>query len=353
MRCDPAAAQHGGGSAQVGQATVGAAADECRVDRHTRQHTGADRHIVVRSGCGGSGGDGLRGRGAPAQHRRDRSGVEAQFGIEDRVVIAGEGSPRRQRSVPRCALRSVGAPAQPVEHRVVGRDHRGHRTELGCHVAQCQPRLDVHRAHRRACILDRHAAPANGPERREQCQRKVLGGHPHRKLPVDGDAHRARPRHPQRPRRQRVLGLRRTDPPRQRAERTLRAGVTVGTDDRRAGQGETEFGGDDVDDALCRVADIENADPRRRAGLAGCCQKSLAAGHQRPRSPRRGVDDMVDHREHPGGIGHRSPGLRQRLQRDRPHALVKEDAVDGDQRLAVAKVGDDMRVPQLGEQRLR
>ncbi len=59
---------------------------------------------------------------------------------------------------------------------------------------------------------------------------------------------------------QHVLDLRRADAPRQRAERAERGRVAVAAHQRTAGKRDPELGGDDVHDALARIADVEERD---------------------------------------------------------------------------------------------
>ena len=74
---------------------------------------------------------------------------------------------------------------------------------------------------------------------------------------VDRDAHRLRTHDPKRLRRQRVFGLGRADTPGQGAERPLRTGVAVGTDEGKTRQHEPKLRPDDVHDPLAWIADIE------------------------------------------------------------------------------------------------
>ena len=150
-----------------------------------------------------------------------------------------------------------------------------------------------------------------------------------------------------------MLGLGGTDPPGEGTDRSLRARMAVGTHDREAGQGQPEFRRDDVHDALVAIGDVEQADAGRLGGGARAGDELSAPGHQRVvRSARPGIDDVIDRAEDTRRRLHAAAALLQALERDRSRALMQENPVDRDPGRSAAR-GDDMRVPDLLEQRAR
>ena len=65
-----------------------------------------------------------------------------------------------------------------------------------------------------------------------------------------------------------------------------------------------------------------------------------------------GIDDMIHHRKDPRRIGDGPPGLLHRPQRRRAGTFMQENAVDRDQGMTAAKIGNAMGIPDFGEQRL-
>jgi hypothetical protein len=121
--------------------------------------------------------------------------------------------------------------------------------------------------------------------------------------------------------------------------------MTIRTDDREAGQRESEFGGNDMHDALVAVGDVEqtNAGLARRGPCAG--DEFAAARHQRLIGASRSrIDDVVDRAERPSGPADRAAALPQSFERDRPGAFVQEDAIDRNPRRA-GTGGHDMGLP--------
>ena len=89
-------------------------------------------------------------------------------------------------------------------------------------------------------------------------------------------------------------------------------------------------------------------------GLPRLDDERPAARHARVvAAPGKRVDDVVHRAEHARRVGQSAPGLPQALERDRPRALVQEDAVYGYERHIVVEVADDVGVPDLVEERER
>ena len=83
---------------------------------------------------------------------------------------------------------------------------------------------------------------ARGAEPGEHVQREVLGRRVGWQAAVDRDAHRLRPAHAQRRRRQRMFRLARADPPSEPSQRALAARVAVRADQRQPGKDDALLG---------------------------------------------------------------------------------------------------------------
>ena len=279
------------------------------------------------------------------RHRRDRARIDDDLGIENRAIIGFQVRPVGKR------IGRIATPLNVRERHRIGRNNPAYSRKLGRHVAERLPRFDIERRHRIARKFhDITAAPA-GTVPREQCQDHVLGGHTRLQSSRKCHPHRFRARHSQRPRRHRMFGLARPDAPGERAERPLRAGVTIRRDQCHARQHDTEFRRNDMRDPLIGVIDVEQRDPRvvtRRARLGD--ERAPPRHRRRVAAPGSRIDDMVHHREHPRRIGDRTPRRRHAFQRRRAGALVQEHPVDGDQGVSTAQIGHDMRVPNFIEE---
>src|SRR5882672_1570242 len=101
------------------------------------------------------------------------------------------------------------------------------------------------------------ARRADAPDKPE---RDVLGGDADRKLSLDVDGKCAGPPLGQALGGQHQLDLRGADAESERAERAVRRGVRVTTDDHHSRLGEAELGADDVHDALTPAPDLVEGD---------------------------------------------------------------------------------------------
>ena len=309
--------------------------------RSDLRHAGIDRHGMLRTR-------------APGDHGGDFTGVEDDLVVETGPGVACEPAPHPHRPLEQRALRRITPPAQIAEGRLIRGDERGHRRELRGHVAEGHPRFHVERAYRASCVLHGTPPSARRTIASQDMEREIFGGHPGGEPPLDRDAHRAGSLDAKCACGERVLGFGRTDTPSEGAHRTLGAGVAVRTDHSRARQDKTEFRRDHMDDALQRVAHIEDTDA---CGLG--CRAGLEDERRTARHPRRiaatgrGVDDVVHGAEDPRRVENGATRLRQTLECDRTGALVQEYAVYRDQRRPVAELADDMWVPDLFEQAAR
>ena len=267
--------------------------------------------------------------------------------VENRVVVGFQRPPARDRGVPGGVLGRERTAVQIAERRVVGRDQRVARAQLGAHVAQCQPLVDAHRAHRAAGVLHRVTGAGGDPFAADQLEHDVLRGHAASGHAVDDDAHRAHPPLQHALRGERVQELRRADDERERAERAVGRRVAVGADHRAPGPRQPELRSDDMDDPLARVVrtEAENAVLRARGGEPGDDRRHRT-GPQRRHA-------MVGHRDAGVGPGDRESALVERLERATVGAVVHQVQVDVDDRRMPGLLRDHVRVPQLVVERGR
>ena len=284
--------------------------------------------------------------GAPGDHRCHLGGIEPVLGGEGRALCGGERPPLRDGRVPQRARRRIGAPRQKGEGRLVGSDDRAERGEFGRHVAERHARFHVERAHRCARKFDDVPLGAARAQAADDVQRQILGGHTRAEPPLDGDAHVAGPLDAQRHRRQRMFRLGRADAPGDGAERALRAGVAIGAGKREAGEHDALLRGDDVNDALAGIVQIEQRDAVPERARAHRRQEGLARRHQRiVAAPSEGIDDMIHRREDARRRGHNAVRIVQTLQRHAARALVQEQPIHREQIRIAAERGDDVRIP--------
>ena len=114
-------------------------------------------------------------------------------------------------------------------------------------------------------VLEDVAGPAADADPRDQREDDVLGADAGGEPAVDPDLVGLRVALEERLGREDHLDLARPDPERERPERAVRARVRVAAHDRHPRLGQPELRADDVDDALCRVADAVERDAELRA----------------------------------------------------------------------------------------
>ena len=276
-RGDLAALDQLGGLAQVADPRVGAGADEDAVERDLLdRRPGLQAHVLERAlvalalGLGHGAGDvgDHRRVGAPADLRRQLGGVDHHLAVELGAVLGVELAPAGDGGV-EVLGRRLAAP-DPLERRVVGRDHPGAAAALDRHVADGHPALHRERLDRRAGVLDHVADAAVDAHPADRAEDQVLGGDAGAELALVADAQRLRLALLQRLGRQHVLDLAGADAERERAERAVGRGVRVAADDRHARLGDAQLRADHVDDALARGADRVD----RHAELARSCPRA-------------------------------------------------------------------------------
>ena len=270
-RCHAPTLQNFRGASQVGEATVGARADERRGDRE-RSQRGSDlqSHVGERARmCLAAGAtllqarhlridrDRVLGARTPSHHRCQVTDIDHDLAIERRAVVGDERSPVDDGVFPeRIRRRKVPTP-QVCKSLFIRRDETRDGRELGRHVAKRESRLDVELAHRRSSELDRKAVATHRAVPRDQGQRHIFGRGTGWQTTLEAYAQGARLADAQGTGGECMLGLGRADAPGERTERALRAGVTVGTHHGRTRQHDSELRRDDVHDALQRIADVE------------------------------------------------------------------------------------------------
>ncbi|MHC3926908.1 hypothetical protein ACMZ4W_02013 [Brevundimonas naejangsanensis] len=364
-RLDLAAAQDVGGGAQIGQAAVGATADEDHIDLVAGGRlSGGEAHVVdgllVRSRTRlrhgrADGGAGVGG-GAPGGHRADGGAVQHDLLVEDRAGISGQSQPVGGGGF--IVGGDVATAAQPVDGRLVGGDHAGAGARLDGHVAQGHAPFHVQRAHGLACIFDDVAGAAAEADGGDDGQRHVLAGDAGAQAPVDRHAHGLGPALQQALGRQHVTDFRGADAESQRSEGAVGGGMAVAADDGHARLGQAQFRSHDVDDAALVRAPARQLDPV--AGAVDLQRLDLSARlfgdiGQRPVRPgRQGGGRMIQ-----GGEGAVGAADLQSARLDFGKGLRRGDFVDQMQ-VHIHDAGrlggfrhDDVPVPHLLIQGLR
>ena len=177
----------------------------------------------------------------------------------------GKRAPVGDGLVPLRALGRVGPALEELEGLVVGRHHADLGAELDREIADREPAFDLHVADRAAGIFDGVAGAAGRADLADQMQNQVLGRDAGRALAVEGDAHALGLALHQRLRRQHVDHLGGADAEGDRAQAAMGAGVAVAAHQQRARQGDALFRSHDMDDALARLAEVEQLDAQRLA----------------------------------------------------------------------------------------
>ncbi len=219
------------------------------------------------------------GIGAVGDHRLDGVRVEVHFPVELRAGVGGQLPPRRERALPVGPLRRAGTAAEIGVGRLIRRDHAGARSSLDGHVADGHALVHVERANGLAAILDDVARAARDADLADDGENQVLRRDARGQPSAHVDGERARLALQQALGRENVADLRRADAERERAERAMRARVTVPADDGLARLRDPELRADDVNDAALRMPQAEQLD----AELA-------AVRFELPDLPRRGLD---------------------------------------------------------------
>ena len=358
-----------GDRAQILDPAVGAAADEDAIDRQPGDRLARGQpHIseraflrgaVERVGGGARIGDmvvdrdDLRRVGAPGDHRAQHVRRNGHLAIEARVGGACERAPLGDVAIPVCAPRRAGAALEIGEAGLVGRDQRGARAHFDREVAQGHPSFHRQRRDRRAGEFDDMPQCAVDPDRGEDAEREILGRKMCRQRAGHGKPHRPGFAQPQRLRREHMFDLRGADAEGERAERAVGRGVAVAADDRHPRPGTPLLGGDDMDDAVARIAHLEPLDPVAFAILdqPGELRARLRIGDRGDAvGLRDGGDIMVEQRQRPPRLPHPASARLEPGKGLRRGDFVEQMEVDVEQGFAPV-VEDAVAIPDAIEQR--
>ena len=334
---------------QVLDARVGARADEHAIERdvldrrqrpqvHVVQRLLDRAAIVFGPARDGSGtrpetGDDHARVGAPRHVRLELAGIDARRTCRrsrlDRCCSSRQASSARSQSAP-CG--AWGRPSRYCEGRVVGRDHAGPRAAFDAHVAHRHAAFHRQAADGAAGVLDDVSDRAADADAADDAQDDVLGGDAQRQLAVDAHLHRFRLALRHGLGGQHVLDLAGADAEGQRAERAMRAGVTVAAHDGHARLGQAQLGPDDVHDALQRAEAILEADAELLAVALERVELLLGdgVGHRLVERPRGRV--VVHRGDGQVWPAHRAAGQAQAVERLGRRHLVDEVQIDVQQR---------------------
>ncbi|MNI21227.1 hypothetical protein D3C73_747390 [compost metagenome] len=200
------------------------------------------------------------GRGAPGDLRLDVARVHFHHRVELGAVIGVQGAPVLDGLVPHHARGRERTATEVVHGLVIHRDHARPGAGFDGHVAHRHAPFHGQRADRAAGKFDGVAGAARRTDDADDVQDHVLGGTAERQVAIDLDQHALGFLHQQRLGRQHVLDLGRADAEGQGAQRAVRAGMRIATDDRHARQRCALLGSDHVHDALTQVIHAEFGD---------------------------------------------------------------------------------------------
>src|SRR5690554_3509809 len=272
-----AAFHHSGGFTQVFNPAVGAGTDKhaiqldigdllVRLQTHIleRAHNAFTldgifflrrvRHIAVDTGYH------LRRR-TPAHLRLDSRTVELNHLVENRVVVAAQGTPVFNGLVPGLAFRRERTTFHILNGGVIHRHHTHTGAALDGHVADGHPTFHAQTTYRLTTKLDGVTGTASGADLTNDGQNHILAGHTRAKLAVHLHQHVLHLLLNQALGGQNMLNFRGTDTVGQATKGAVGGGMGITTHNTHARQGRTLLRPDHVDDALTLVLDLEFQDP--------------------------------------------------------------------------------------------
>ena len=286
-------------------------------------------------------------RGAPSHLRADLRGVDFNDLVEMRTGVGMQTAPVGDGNVPLDTRRRERAALAVIDGLVIHRNQPGAGTGLDGHVADGHPSFHAQRADGGATELDGVARAAGRADLADEGQHDVFAAATRRQGAFDLDQHVLRFTGQQRLGGQHMLDLTGADAMRQRAERPVRRGVAVATNDGHARQGRTLFRSHHMDDALTLVVHLELRDAQPITVLVqgvdlefgdriGDALAAVGGGHV-----------VVADRQ----IGAQPPNFATRqiqaFKRLCAGHLVNQMAVDVEHGRAVVLGVDDMLVPEL------
>ena len=197
---DLAALDERGGGAQVADPRVRARADEDAVEADVlHPRAGLEPHVLERAlvavGLRGSGTESVTGTtiaGVVPQVTSGDSAAASTVSSRSKLASSSVRSSRQPATAASKSSRRAGAALDPLERRVVGRDHAGAAAALDRHVADRHPALHRERLDRGAGVLDDVAGGAVGAHLADRAEDQVLRGDAEAPLALVADPHRAR-----------------------------------------------------------------------------------------------------------------------------------------------------------------
>src|SRR5690554_2172205 len=272
-----AAFHHSGGFTQVFNPAVGAGTDKhaiqldigdllVRLQTHIleRAHNAFTldgifflrrvRHIAVNTG------NHLRRR-APAHLRLDSRAVELNHLVENRVVVAVQGTPVFNGLVPGLAFRRERTTFHILNGGVIHRHHTHTGTALDGHVANGHPAFHAQTTDRLTTKLDGVTSAASGADLTNDSQNHILAGHTRAKFAVHLHQHVLHLLLNQALGSQNVLNFRGTDTMGQTAKGTVGRSMGITTHNAHTRQGRALLRPNHVYDALALVLDLEFQNP--------------------------------------------------------------------------------------------
>ena len=263
---DFAAFEDAGGLAEIGDAGVGATADEHNIDGVDEQgFTCGEIHITqsfaesvtlygVANGCGIGhvlrDADAHAGVGAEGDHGFERVGVDVNGFVVLGAGIGGELAPDAEGFFPLGAFGCGGATGEILIGGVIGRNETGPRAAFDGHVADGHALFHGERANGGAGVFEDATVAAADADARDEIQDDIFGADAGTQGSIDTDFISERAALQQALRGEDVFHLTGADAERECTECAVRGGVAVTADDGLAGLREALFGSDDVNDAL-------------------------------------------------------------------------------------------------------
>ncbi len=333
------------GGAQVGQAGVGAGADEHAVHFRARDRLAlGEAHVGERLGLVAGNpavdADHVLRAGAPGDLRRERRAVDGVFLVEFRARVARQRLPVRERLLPALALGRVAPALEVGEGFLVGRDHADLGAQFDGQVAHRHAAFHFQAADRLARVFHRVAHASRRADFAYQREDQVFRGDAARRRAVEIDAHRLGLLLHDGLRGEHVREFAGADAPGERAERAVGAGMAVAADQQRAGQREAEFGPDDVHDALAVLADVVDLDARLLALDAEGIDHLVGPGRSAAPGAGHGRDHVVHRADGEARAARADAAFLQLLLAALARELVHQVPVDEHQLHAVAQLVD-------------
>ena len=247
-----------------------------------------------------------------------------------------------------CGPRGTKGPLFEVRERlIVGRDHARAGAAFDGHVADGHARVHGKLANGFAGVFDDVIGAAADADLADQRQHQILRRNAARALAAKHHVHGLRAALLQALRGQHVLDLAAADAEGQRAERAVRRSVAVAADDGQAGLRDSEFGADDVHDALVAAEQIEQNDAVALAGGFERIELRARVMVQDGQGTVLGGDRVVHHGEGQVGAANLAAvGLETRKSLRRGD-LVDQVPVDIDERRLAGGLVDNVGLPNL------